>query len=300
MDSIPRVTVEGSIDGWRRLAIASFAVTYVLIVLGGVVRITGSGMGCGDHWPMCNGEWFPPMDLPTLIEWSHRLVAAMVSALVVALAGWALLRRRSPGWAARARFGLAALALLVVQILLGAVTVWLELPPPSVIFHLGTAMLLLSVVLLAALGAADAGAWEARGGPVRMAISLAVLVGVVVLLGALVANLGAAPACQGFPLCNGSLLPGGHWRIHLHWTHRVAAYLAVLGVVALPGVGDGRARATAWLAALLAVLQVVVAAVMVLRLLPAGLQATHLAVGTALFATLVAHAYRAGRIVAPA
>ena len=50
----------------RRLAWAGSGLALGLIVLGGVVRITGSGMGCGDHWPRCDGEWFPPLDLPTL------------------------------------------------------------------------------------------------------------------------------------------------------------------------------------------------------------------------------------------
>lgn len=284
------------IDGWRTLAIASFVVTYLLIVLGGVVRITGSGMGCGDDWPMCNGQWFPPMDLPTFIEWSHRLVAALVSVLVVSLAVWSVLRRGEPGWARRARYGAIAAALLVVQVLLGAITVWLELPPWSVILHLGTAMLLLCTLLLAAQGAVDGPpSWRAGDGATRMAVALAALTGLVVLLGALVANLGAAAACQGFPLCNGSLFPGGHWRIHLHWTHRLAAYVAVAGIVALPGVGGRRARGSAWLAAGLAVLQVAVAADMVLRLLPDSMQAAHLAIGTALFASVVSHAHRRGR-----
>jgi len=69
------------------LAWTAAAATYVLIVLGAVVRITGSGMGCGDHWPLCNGHLLPPLhDIGTMIEWSHRLVAALVSALVVGLA----------------------------------------------------------------------------------------------------------------------------------------------------------------------------------------------------------------------
>ena len=52
-------------------------------------------MGCGDHWPRCNGEWFPPLDLPTLIEISHRWVAALVSVLVFAVAAVAWRRHRS-------------------------------------------------------------------------------------------------------------------------------------------------------------------------------------------------------------
>ena len=65
--------------------------TYLLIILGGVVRITGSGLGCGDHWPLCNGHLFPPLnDIGTVIEWSHRLVAGLMSVLVVSSTSVAL------------------------------------------------------------------------------------------------------------------------------------------------------------------------------------------------------------------
>src|SRR5256885_16739963 len=116
-----------------------------------IVRITGSGMGCGDHWPLCNGRLLPPLgDLGTLIEWNHRLAAALVSILVVALAGsaWWLRRdarsatpdvsngpighRLRPLATARDRPGVGAyvaLALLLVQVGLGAVTGKLALPP---------------------------------------------------------------------------------------------------------------------------------------------------------------------------
>src|SRR5260221_12125539 len=72
------------------LAWTAAAATYLLIVLGAVVRITGSGLGCGDHWPLGNGQLFPPLDdIGTVIEWSHRLGAALVSGVVGGLAGHA-------------------------------------------------------------------------------------------------------------------------------------------------------------------------------------------------------------------
>ena len=71
----------------RRLAWTGAVLAVGLVVLGGVVRITGSGMGCGDHWPRCNGEWFPPLDLPTAIEIGHRWAAALVSLFVAATFG---------------------------------------------------------------------------------------------------------------------------------------------------------------------------------------------------------------------
>src|SRR5689334_13223634 len=112
------------------LAWVAATCTYLLIVLGAVVRITGSGLGCGDHWPLCNGHLFPPLsDIPTVIEWSHRLVAAVVSVLVVGLAmlGWRLRGAGSLEPGVRAAY--AAVVLLVIQVLLGAVTVKTGLTP---------------------------------------------------------------------------------------------------------------------------------------------------------------------------
>ncbi|HET9725984.1 MAG TPA: COX15/CtaA family protein, partial [Gemmatimonadales bacterium] len=111
----------------RRLAWTGATLALGLIVLGGVVRITGSGMGCGDHWPRCDGQWFPPLDLPTLIEIGHRWVAALVSLVVLAVAVVAWRRHRDEP--ALRTPALVALGLLVVQVLLGAVTVKLALPP---------------------------------------------------------------------------------------------------------------------------------------------------------------------------
>ena len=79
---------------FTRLAWTAAVFTYLLIILGAIVRITGSGMGCGEHWPLCNGRLLPPLDVPTMIEYGHRLAAAAVSVLVTALAayGWWLRR----------------------------------------------------------------------------------------------------------------------------------------------------------------------------------------------------------------
>ncbi len=135
----------------RRLAWTGAGLALGLIVLGGVVRITGSGMGCGDHWPRCNGEWFPPLDLPTMIEIGHRWAAVLVSLMVVAMAATAWTRHRQEP--ALRRPATLALMLLVVQVLLGAVTVKLALPPWVIITHLANAMLLLATILVVALRA---------------------------------------------------------------------------------------------------------------------------------------------------
>jgi heme A synthase len=264
---------------FTQLAWAAAAATYLLIILGAIVRITGSGLGCGEHWPLCNGRLLPPLDLPTLIEYGHRLAALAVTLLVVALAAltWSLRRQptaRPPDRPTAAAYW--ALALLALQITLGAITVKLSLPPWTVILHLGTAMLLLGTLLIAARGAAPA--WEPASTGAA-ALGFATL-----LLGALTANTGAAAACPGFPLCNGQLVPDGNELLHIHWTHRLFAYALVAYLVWWAARSKRRG---AWYVVAVVTAQVAVAAAMVLLALPPVLQATHVAVGAGVWAGLV-------------
>ena len=261
---------------YRRLAWSAAGACYALVVLGGVVRITGSGLGCGNHWPLCNGHLLPPLDVPTLIEYGHRLVAAAVSVLVagLALVTWRLRRgadRRLQS--APNRVAYVALGLLVLQITLGAITVKLDLPPWTVILHLGTAMLLFATLLDAARGTPGS-----RPGLVNTVVPALVLV--TVLLGALTANLGAASACLGFPLCNGQLIPDGNRFQYIQWTHRLVEYSLVIAAVVW-AVRSG-ARGPRWVVALVLV-QVGVAALMVLGGLPEPLRIAHVAVGAAVW-----------------
>src|ERR1044072_3283810 len=113
---------------FARLAWLPAPCPYLPTLLGAIARIRGSGLGCGEHWPLCNGRLLPPLDLPTVIEYGHRLAAAAVSGLVTALAmyAWWLRHRPPPPFPALHRPGVApyvALGLLILQVLLGAVTV---------------------------------------------------------------------------------------------------------------------------------------------------------------------------------
>jgi len=265
---------------FTRLAWSAAACTYLLIILGAIVRISGSGMGCGDHWPLCNGKLLPPLDLPTLIEYGHRLAAALVSALVSALTAYAWWLRRGAGSGEQyvpSRAAYVALGLLILQVLLGAVTVKLELPPWTVILHLGTAMLLLATLIVTARGPRVAP--PSRAGLWALALGF-----VTVLLGALTANLGAASACLGFPLCNGQMVPDGNHLQYIQWTHRLLAY--TLFGYSVWWAWRTRARA-AWPVVALVTLQVAVAAAMVLLGLPQPLQALHVALGAAVWAGIV-------------
>src|SRR5256886_5713813 len=135
---------------FRALSVATAVVTYALVVLGGVVRVSGSGLGCPD-WPLCQGGVVPPLDVHAIIEYSPRTTASLTSGLVLVTAAfaWVAWRRRRDIVIPAT----VALGLLVVQVVLGAVTVRLELPPMIVLAHLATAMALLAAVCLTATAA---------------------------------------------------------------------------------------------------------------------------------------------------
>jgi heme A synthase len=280
----------------KTLSFTAVACAYGLIVLGAVVRITGAGLGCGDDWPLCNGQLIPPLeDAKAVLEWTHRLVALALSALTVLVAVVAVRNRHLRGGSGpdgTLGSALAAVVLLLVQVSVGAVTVWLELPPASVVLHLGLAMALLAALLVTGL----------RAGCERQATSLsrrsitaaAGLALAVILLGGLTANLGAGLSCQGFPLCNGQIWPasGGGGLAHIHWTHRLVAYALFLHLIGL-SIGlrkktvPDRLRTAVRTASGITLAQVIVAAAMVLSYLPPVWRSVHVAVGTAVWIALV-------------
>jgi heme A synthase len=285
----------------RLLAFVTAGFAYAVIVLGFVVRVTGSGMGCGDDWPLCNGRLIPAFDsIQVGIEYGHRLAVLGLGGLVVALVASAYRQRTAPGGTGPGgTWGLAGLVvlLLVAQSMLGAVTVWLELPPHTVILHLATGLALLATLIFLGLRAGVHGGTVAppealpsgRGG-IMGALALGAIV---VLMGGMTASTNAAAACMGFPLCNGQLWPTGTegGLAHIHWTHRLLAYvlfLHLLGIaVALQRRGAPRRVLTAgWISLGLGTAQVAVGAVMILSILPPSWRAIHAALGAAVWVAL--------------
>ena len=109
-----------------RFAWFTLAVTVVVIIWGAVVRATGSGAGCGSHWPLCNGDVVPlAPTTSTVIEYTHRLTSGIVLVLSVVMFVWAR-RLFPPGHRARAWAG-AALAFMLGEAAIGAGIVLLEL-----------------------------------------------------------------------------------------------------------------------------------------------------------------------------
>jgi heme A synthase len=291
----------------RRLgALALFAAlyTYALILAGGIVRITGSGMGCGDHWPKCNGVWIPEFTTETLIEYTHRSLAAGIGLVVLIVLGYVLKHRAKPGFSGPGglvRPIVLGAVLVVIQALLGMVTVKMDLPTSVIVVHFITALMFATTLLVASVRAGTFGGvhvapseTEAQARKVwRLAMASAVFGLVLIALGALTANTPGAPlACQGFPLCNGSFAPPkGPPAGHIHFTHRMLAYLFFLHVMGAGTVARRLAVSKTTRNAILAVqlgvvVQILVAAFMILAHLPPHWQAMHLATGAALWFAL--------------
>jgi len=289
----------------RRFAAATFVVACLHLVFGAIVRISGSGMGCGDHWPKCYGRWFPPLDRPDLIvEVSHRYLASVLLLALIATLVTAWRHRDEPGVGGRG--GVLRTAGLGVILgcsaaLLGAVTVKLGNAPFATLAHWTVAMSLVATTVAALIRAGGLGGDAARVGGVsrktmRGALAGATMALLTVVMGGLTAKYpGAAVACQDFPFCgrNAEVLPAA---VHVQLTHRVLAVLVVLHFLGLAsGVfrrGEAavakRAVATA---ATLGVLQLVVAAMMVLGHLPPVLRSVHEATGVSIWIAAFAMAY---------
>ena len=268
-----------------KLAAATAVATYLLIVLGAVVRATGSGLGCPD-WPTCHGSLIPPFEREALIEYSHRSLAAIVGllALGILILAWRSRQDDRRSW----WLSIGVMALLLVQAWLGRQVVLTELSPALVSFHLGTAMTLLALLLLIALPQArsqrDRGLairyWAAAGGVL-----------VVILAGALVRGAGAGPAFSDWPLMGGSLIPSGldSSLRALHFAHRAIAlavgiYLTYLVIFLRNAGGLARTLGSSTLA--LYVVQALVGAAAVWTVLDTWTVIAHVAVGALTWAVV--------------
>jgi heme A synthase len=132
----------------QRGAWIATVLTYCLITLGGTVRATGSGLRCPD-WPFCYAQTYHSGTYHTFLEQFHRFTAATVSILIVLLVIGILM------WTRHDRIlltlAVAVPILLVVQIVLGGLTVLWQLPPQIITAHLGTALVLLALVIIIAV-----------------------------------------------------------------------------------------------------------------------------------------------------
>lgn len=294
----------------KRLAYVTLVLAFLQIVFGAIVRITGSGFGCGDHWPDCYGSFTPAhRGFALLIEISHRYGAAALSAAVLVLALMAYSRRAEPGVGSERgvlRASLLAAGLVLLAALVGAATVKLGLNPFVIATHLAIAMSLLAVLSVTVLRAGGFGAGADMSGATartwHMAVVAVVLTFLALVFGALTANLpGAAVACGGFPWCRS--VQGGGAALMVQITHRVAAFLLFghLWGVAVSSSKRKEPRVlvrAARFAFGAVILQILIAAAMVEMHLPTSLRSLHQAAGTLLWLSVCIFAGLA-RIASP-
>ncbi len=290
-----------SLRSLRALLAVTVVVTFGLITLGGVVRATESGLGCPD-WPLCHGQIIPPFEYHVLIEYSHRLVASVVGALVVAcavLVWWK--HRESTGLK---RLMAVAVVALAVQVVLGGITVLTELPAPVVTAHLfaaETLFAMLIVALLIARPATAGGAPEQRHPYFNTVLAMATVSMVILLSGTYIVGSGASAVCPSWPLCTSDWLPnfGLQWE---HMAHRAIAGIGGLYIIAAALQArrlKGRSRALAGMgmgAAALVVAQVLAGAANPWFQFDEWVRVLHLSLASALWGHLVAMAVVAARI----
>jgi protoheme IX farnesyltransferase len=287
--------------GYRRLVYLTLLVALPAAFWGGIVRVTGSGLGCPD-WPLCHGQFLPSLDVATRIEWFHRFLAILAGLTLAALAVWTLARYRADRRALA--FVGVAVVLYWLQAILGAITVLLELPDTWVTVHLANAELLLAVLTVYAVVIR----WPAAGAGLAkpsaftwLALSAAAGTFVLMLSGAYVRGDGATAACSTWPLCDDGIPTSGAAAIHM--AHRYVA-AAVGVIVAYAVVGAWRRRylipglgLAAALTGSLFMLQVIVGALNPLTGFSPWPLGAHPAVATALWCATVALAVLAWRPV---
>lgn len=228
----------------ERYAWAVVGYNVLVIVWGAMVRATGSGAGCGNHWPLCNGQVIPVSPgVHTVIEFTHRCMTGVSTFAVIGLLVWTF-RATRPGRAARVAAVVSGV-LLLNEALLGALLVKLGYVTGNqsvgrmvmLSVHLSNTLLLLMALTMTALllrtghelgavlGARSTWTWG-RLGPAGLALVATLVVGVSGSLAALgdtlfpSATLRAAVAAD--------LAAGSPWLIKLRWVHPASAVIAGL------------------------------------------------------------------------
>jgi len=286
--------------GWGVLAYFT-----VVIVYGALVRATGSGAGCGNHWPLCNGSVLQPSpSLATLIEFTHRITSGLSLLAVLGLAGWTRLGT-TKGHLARP-LAAATVFLTLMEAVLGALLVKLDLTansvsplrPPFLALHLTNTLVLLGSLTLTAhfLTRKTGSRWDEiqlrAPWSALSAVAAILVVGVTGSLAALGDTL--FPASTLHAAFAQDFASTSEWLVRWRWSHPVLALVAVAAIARILLVAfkaDG-SRKLARLVVLLAGLTVLLGSLDVLLLAPVWLQVVHLAAAQALWASLVVLAAR--------
>lgn len=266
----------------HRIAWGLTLATVGLVVFGASVRVHGAGLACPD-WPLCFGEVIPTIDFGVGLEWGHRVLAGGISVGFAVLGGLIFWHRRELPRLVSVLWVVAAVV-LVVQIVLGGLTVLELLAEWTVTSHLlaGNTYATLLFLLAIAIGEARRRGTDraAVGWPVRVAaVLVALMVPVQIGLGGLVSSSYAGMACPGFPACYADVwfptLSGG---MGLQVAHRLGAWTLLglsLGLAGLAAPGPAHVRRRSFLVVGLVLLQGLVGATNVWWRLPVEITLLH-------------------------
>lgn len=285
----------------HRFAVLTASATFVLLFLGGLVTSTGSGLAVPD-WPLSFGQVFPAMVGGVLFEHGHRLAASTVGLLTLCLAVWVVVAEPRPGVRA---LGIAMLVAVVLQGVLGGVTVLYKLPLAVSVTHACLAQVFFCLAVTMAMVTGPA--WGVpRTPPLSFETPVVVLGALTTLaafvqlvLGALTRHLGAGLAIPDFPLAFGRLVPPLETTaIAVHYAHRCGALVVTLMVIALvttvlrtaPGL-----RRLATLLAALVVAQITLAMLILVTHRAVTPTTLHQVGGAAILATSLAITLRGAR-----
>lgn len=283
----------------HRFATVVAACTWLLLIAGGLVTSTASGLAVPD-WPLSFGTLFPRMEGGVRFEHSHRVIAGTMI-LLTAILTWKVMRRERRPLVRRLVF--LAMGLFVVQALLGGATVLLKLPPAVSATHAGVAQLIFS--LLVTTAAATGPGWRTAPSPAfRAAAPLfaatAVAVLAQILVGAVMRHTGEGMAFPDFPRSGGHWIPAlDDFGNRINFAHRAGAGVVALLVLAAAHVafhrsrqGSAERRAGLLLPVFLLV-QLWLGAMSIWHDLPVLVTALHVAVAGLIFSTSVALTVRA-------
>lgn len=273
-------------SGYAVLALVALALLWVIVPSGAVVRLTASGLGCPD-WPLCEGRVVPATAGHQAIEYTNRLLSAVVGA--VALLTW-LVARRMPGAPAAVRrlsAGLAASA--VCQVPLGAITVASGLHPLAVGSHFLLSMVALAFATLLAIRAIDwrdgrQRRWQARRGVLAAAVALAA--GVVLVTGVVVTAAGPHSGDDDVIDRFGDLVLAAEIHVKAAFAFTVLAVVLVAWVVREGGV-DRLTRRLALAAVPLVALQIGLGEYQYRNGLPWEVVAVHVSTAAVVWAVIV-------------
>jgi cytochrome c oxidase assembly protein subunit 15 len=209
------------------LGLAVFTV-YLLMVLGGVVTSTGSGLACPD-WPLCYGTVAPPVQIDIWLEWGHRLLGGAAGLLIFLSA---FLVHRTYGRLPRVTVGIASILLLCVAIL-GGLVVLVHAPMLETVGHtvITSSHIIVSTLILVSLVFTYHLVRSSHltvGGTFPYAVPLFFLAGLQAVVGVVVRYSGAGLACPDFPLCRDAVVPPlEDFSVLIHLAHRVLALFLV-------------------------------------------------------------------------